>query len=210
LNNVLALVHSYINQTTPTTDLDLKTIFESFKKLKHYYKAPLSDKEISTYLNLYHELIENKQNYNNCVQLLKKYQNFSKNIKIPIDEKQFDKQFCSNLTEIKLNQIHTDYIDNYYETQANKTKRIYKMENAGKEDIKNFENGMRLFNHCQLANNKIAKYGTHIEVSHVKLLRGKISREKRMKKKQEKDIKISEMKKNKNLNWKVMTHLNEQ
>jgi hypothetical protein len=126
----------------------------------------------------------------------------------------FEKQFCSNITDQKLNFIEDEYVNNYYLNPDNIDKRIYKTENAGinwsNEDLKKFDDGLRLFGHCQLANNKIAKYmGSHIEVSHVKLFRGKISKERRIKKKKEKEQKICEMKKKRNLNWKVLPQMND-
>jgi hypothetical protein len=214
LNNVLVLIERYLNNKTVIPHFNLKKYFNTFKKLKYIYKSTLTEMDKKEYLEFYNQLIENKQNYQSCIELLKNYQQVVKNESIPIDENHFEKQFCSNLTEDKLNNLQTEYIDNYYETQVNIKKRVYKTENAGVnwsvDDTKKFDDGMLLYGHCQLANNKIAKYmGSHIEVSHVKILRGKISKEKRIRKKQEKDIKISEMKKKKNLNWKIMTDLNE-
>lgn len=214
LNNILVLLDGYIANTEKISpSSNLKKYFETFKKMKYIYKSKISEDDKIEYLEFYHQMIENKENYKGCIEAIKQYQLLTRNLKLN-DENKFEKQFCSNITEQKLETLQKEYIENYYETQKNKNKRIYKTENAGvnwsEQDIKRFDDGLRLFGHCQLANNKIAKYmGSHIEVSHVKLLRGKISREQRIKKKQEKEIKISEMKKKKNLNWKFMTDLNE-
>lgn len=205
--------------------------FETYKTTKFLYKTSLEGNTNRTkeIVEFYIFVIEDRKNYIGCVNILNQYYTFNKNKssagdndkdniicnynqflknkELPIEK--FDKNFVSNLTEDNIEMISKEYIHNYYERDETKIKRIYKMEHAGvnwtQDDIRKFNDGLRLYGHCQLANTKIAKYmGSHIEASHVKLFRGKISKEKRDKKKKEKASKISEMKKRRNVSWKEL------
>jgi hypothetical protein len=216
LQNIFLICESYINDTTVNTYeepkvSDLFNFFNTFKLTKSLYRHTLDANDITKVKNYYIKLIEGKINYEGCINLLNGYQKFNKT-QIILQEGQFERQFGCNITaEEKLNKLTTDYIDNYYDTVENRNKRVYQTENAGmnwtEEDVKKFHEGLRLYGHCQLANNKIAKFmGTHIHVSHVKLFRSRISKEKQKVKKMEKEVLMKEMKKKKN--WKVATFEN--
>jgi hypothetical protein len=205
---------------------NFRNLFRIFKELKTLPSINLLNEEKSKskdFAYFYCVTVEKIRNYEGCLQLMNEYKSFIDNNKIylenqanaishnkshKISDYNFHKCFGTNLNEHDLNEMAREYVDGYYENQETKSKRVYKTENAGlnwtKEDIEKFNEGMKRFGHMQLANIKIAKFmGTHIEPSHVKLFRGRISREKRMKRKFEKIEKITEMKKKRNLKWKV-------
>jgi hypothetical protein len=189
----------------------------------HSFGKEINPKNIAEF---YYIIID--QNSKGYCEILKKYIEFvNKTINIKQNKNQnnnnnnnindinennniFIKSFGSNIIENKLEEISNNYIYSYYEAEESKTKRQYKMENAGvnwsKDDIEKFYEGLRRFGHTQLANTRIAKFmGAHIEVSHVKLFRSKITMKRRIKRKMEKESKIKEMKKKKNLRWKLMS-----
>jgi hypothetical protein len=201
---------------------ELSDLFSTFKNLKTIYTSDLTDKEINSFIIFYSKVIEKDNQYisNSCnnytgsIEILKIYSRFNKK-KLQnealnlLQDKKFEKSFGSQFSKQNLDKINTKYIHNYYEAEATQRQRIYKTENAGlnwtDDDMKKFNEGLDLYGSCQLANIKIAKFmGAHIEASHVKLFRSKISKEKRIKRKYEKDLKISEMKKTKNLKWKAV------
>ncbi len=207
---------------------DFLKLFEIFKSLKNLTKELLEYKEClinfnpdnkhdspkhlssaEEYAQFYYKCIENVKNYSGCIKTINQYQNFQKIKNSTISESNFELSFGSQLEEAKLNYIGHKYINDYYEHEETKVKRVYRMEHAGlnwtQEDMDNFDEGMRRFGHLQLANIKIAKFmGVHIEPSHVKLFRSQISRETRTKRREEKASKIQEMKKNKNSHWKPL------
>jgi len=214
------------NSVTSKQFENFRNLFRIFKELKTLPHTILSNKNESIqktkdFAFFYCVTVEKIRNYEGCLMLLKEYKKLNEIINqrrektITIDghnksqnKNNFEKCFGSKLIEDDLNEITREYIDDYYEKQETKSKRVYKIENAGvnwtQEDIEKFEEGMNKYGHLQLANIKIAKFmGSHIEPSHVKLFRGRISKEKRIKRKFEKIEKISEMKKKKNLKWKL-------
>lgn len=204
--NTLSTIKNNFNKNEENSFDDHKNLFETYKNFPLLHKNIIIDQfELSNFVKFYIKVIEKKQNYDGCIKIINNCNQINKTTQK--NEIIFG---TSNLTESKLEQICSSYLKDYYNTEDTKNKRIYKMENAGsnwtQEDIKRFNEGMRLYGHCQLANTKIAKYmGSHIETSHVKLFRSKISKEKRIKRKQEKEIKITEMKKKRNATWKPVT-----
>jgi hypothetical protein len=205
---------------------NFRNLFRIFKELKTLPHTILQNEEIQKtkdFAFFYCVTVEQIRNYEGCLMLLNEYKKFNEYINErkektitmdghykshKINDNNFHECFGSNLIEHDLNELTRQYIDDYYEKQETKSKRVYKIENAGvnwtQEDIEKFEEGMKKFGHLQLANIKIAKFmGSHIEPSHVKLFRGRISKEKRIKRKFEKIEKISEMKKKRNLKWKL-------
>jgi hypothetical protein len=223
LYNVLAIANNYINSNNNGSNVykeeltiqNYFNLFEIFKSTKSIYKQKMNDMDIEKMTCFYTTMFERRFNYEGCVNLINRYIQYTKantNEVIESSNNNIQKQFGSNMSEEQLNTISKEYIENYYETPVNQNKRTYKTEHAGlnwtEEDLKKFHEGMKLYGHCQLANNKIAKYmGSHIHVSHVKLFRSKISKEKQINRKKEKEVKIKEMRKQKN--WKVATNIEE-
>ncbi len=178
----------------------IKILFEIYSKMKNLYRQIVSDDEIVKYLEFYLYFTEGRNNYLGCLKIL---ENVQKNYK-----KEDNNLFSES--EKNINTVCRSYINDYFDSEASKIKRKYKYENAGfnwtEEDLQRFNEGMRLYGHCQLANIKIAKFmGDHIEASHVKLFRGKIIKEKRQELKNLKEARISEMKRNRSLKWKPMS-----
>jgi hypothetical protein len=216
-NNTKEYIEKNYTQQEPTIYEYLK-LFETFKLTKTLFKKILTSEEICQINFFYFKVIEGRINYQGCINLVNRHIDYNNKIKNQQDsenfqENNFESQFgCNIKAEEGLDRIASEYIENYYETERNQKKRIYKTEHAGinwtEEDVKNFNEGLRLFGHCQLANNKIAKYmGSHIHVNHVKLFRSKISKEKQKTRKMEKQVLIKEMKKKKN--WKIANIVDE-
>jgi hypothetical protein len=228
LNNILNIIEKYIqinfsdSNSKSVVDYDIefsfeeyRKLFETYKKIKLIYSVDFKELEINSLVEFYCCVIEQRNNYNGCLYLLKKYSDFNRQILLKKDnffncaENNYENSFGSNLTVKILENIQQDYVNGYFEAEDTKRKRKYKMENAGvnwtDNDMKKFNEGLDLYGNCQLANIKIAKFmGSHIEASHIKLFRSKISKEKRKKRKFEKESKISEMKKTRNLKWKAV------
>jgi hypothetical protein len=203
--------------------IDYNNLFQTFKSLKslHVHLLDSVSPLAKDIIYFYYNIVERNSNYSSCVKLISKYENFNKKLNLENSHNNslkdnFQIFGTRNLDKEKMENIKEEYISNYFEREDMKKRRSYKMENAGfnwsEQDTLKFEEGVKLYGHCQLANNKIAKYmGQHIETSHVKLFRSKISKKRRLQKKVEKEEKISEMKKKRNLRWKAApsTHQNE-
>lgn len=207
------LLTPFINQDMKTLHKNFRKYFSSFKLLKNLYSEIINenDRKLKEIVEFYVYVIENKNSYEGSLYLMIKYMKFNKvryNSNTDVCFNTYEKCFGTNLNLEKLDILANEYVNDYYEHETSKMKRIYKMENAGinwnERDLKNFEDGLVLYGHCQLANTKIAKFmGNHIEPSHVKWFRGRICKEKRIQKKIEKEMKIKEMRKRKNISWKA-------
>jgi hypothetical protein len=191
---------------------DVKFFINTFKNIKAIYKELYENDEgnrvVKDIIEFFFTIIEKKDNYLGSVELLRRYSSFCKeaNNKDKLGETEF---FGSKSNEKRLHEIEKEYIDNYYEHHSIKNERIYKIENMAlewsEEDYKRFNEGFKKFRNHQLSNNKIAKYmGSHIEVNHVRYYKNKILIEERKKTKEEKMNKIREMKKKKNIHWKIL------
>ena len=191
---------------------DTRFFINVYKNIKNLYinlnQDVSGEKIIKDIVEFYNIIIEKKDNYLGSVELIRKYADYSSNVnnKEKINECQF---FGSKLNEKKLCIIEKEYINNYYEHSSIKNERVYKIENMALEwsedDYKKFFEGFKRYRTHQLSNNKIAKFmGSHIEVNHVRYFKNKILVEERKKTKEEKQIKIKEMRKKKNIHWKIL------
>jgi hypothetical protein len=191
---------------------DVQFFINTFKNIKGIYKELYEKEEggriVKDIIEFYFTIIEKKDNYLGSVELLRRYSSFCKEAKNndKLGETEF---FGSKSNEKRLYEIEKEYINNYYEHHSIKNERIYKIENMAlewsEEDYKRFNEGFKKFRNHQLSNNKIAKYmGSHVEVNHVRYYKNKILIEERKKMKEEKMNKIREMKKKKNIHWKIL------
>jgi len=185
---------------------------------KQIYLDEITNDKIDGFIHFYYVAIENSGNFKEYSEYILKYQNFFDSriskIKEKLQRSKTEKnlvieQFGNNIDEQYYNNLAIEYNDKYYYHESSKLDRIYKLENLAlnwtEKDFKKFYEGLEKYKSHQLANRKIATYmGPHIQSSHVKFYRGRILKQEKDKRKNDKNVKIKEMRKFKrNSQWKI-------